>query len=165
MSSITSIGPRLTPVIPIHAVQPIRRLERKRTEIIRPDEEIFRFGEDKDWARKNEINGHLAYIALTTGLIAGVGEKFFIKEDEDSPNTVANVFNIIQTCSSVIGNQAINEVYSRDDDDLGQNKVEAKYFNNETSLALGKTATISETRVNPIIRTLSLFLPKNIQEA
>ncbi len=118
----------------------------------------------KDYALVNEKYGGIASNWMTAATTLGVLRQLYEDPDSD-PDFIAHTLNISYFVTRSLRGYYQYHVYNSPGDDLDMNRYQADVYGSKIPGALANTAFFTETKINPVILTLSSLLPYRYQDS
>ena len=118
----------------------------------------------KKYASVNEKYGGIASNWMTAATTLGVLRQLYDDPDSD-PDFIAHTLNISYFVTRSLRGYYQYHVYNTPGDDLDMNRYQADVYGSKIPGAFANTAFFTETKINPVILTLSSLLPYRYQDS
>ena len=118
----------------------------------------------RNYAIFNEKYGGIASNWMTAATTLGVLRQLYEDPDSD-PDFIAHTLNLSYFVTRSLRGYYQYHVYNSSGDDLDMNRYQADVYGSKIPGALANTAFFTETKINPIVLTLSSLLPYKYQDS
>src|SRR3989338_1994724 len=118
----------------------------------------------KDYADVNEKYGGIASNWMTAATALG-GLRQLYSDPESAPTFICHTLNLAYFLTRNLRGYYQYHVYNSPGDDFDMNRYQADVYGSKIPGTLANTAFFTETKINPIVLTLSSFLPYRYQDS